>query len=295
LALQLTDALAKYVNIDGNCILTFPGSDTGLETLCRAYLEPGDTVVALCPTYENLFVYVAQTGAQLIKLNLPPPFTIDFKTIENTIVEIGVVKALYLVSPNNPCGYVIPTECIKSLAERFPDTMIIVDEAYVEFADIPSTATLVESFPNIVVFRTFSKGFGLAGLRLGYMCASLPVINTVNKIRNGKNITMIAQRLGMHALRNIGNINAWIDEVKRSRNYFESWCIANNILHYPSQGNFVLIEVRSPNELCSRLKAQGIYVRSRHAMLPGCVRVTIGSKKDVDRLISAIDSMRELL
>jgi len=295
LALELTDELSRFTGVDPNLILTFPGSDVGLETLCRAYLEPGDTVLALTPTYENFFVYVLQTGAKLDKMDIAPPFAPDVAAIAARIEALGPAKAAYIARPNNPCGYMVSRDAIETLAARFPDTMIIVDEAYIEFADDPSCASLVERLPNIVVARTFSKAFGMAGLRLGYFCASLEVVNTVNKIRNGKNISMFAQRLGLHALRNYGRIAAWIADVKSSRARFGEWCRQNNLTCYPSHGNFVLFKVGRPNEVGSAQKDEGIYVRNRNAMLPGCVRATMGSREHVERLIASLNRMREYL
>ena len=295
LALDLTDALESFVGIDGNHILTFPGSDVGLETLCRAYLQPNDVVVAICPTYENFFVYANQTGANLIKLDLDVPYVIDHKYIEENILLFSSAKLVYLVSPNNPCGYVIDRDIVKKLAEMLPETLFVVDEAYIEFSDTPSISLLVEEVSNVVVFRTFSKAFGMAGVRLGYMCSSLDIINVVNKIRNGKNISMIAQRLGLYALSNFEKIQTWIDDVKYSRNRLQKWFLDKGVKSYPSQGNFILFEVSHPSELCSRLKANGIYVRNRNSVIPKCVRVTIGSKAHVDRLIKVIETMPELL
>lgn len=295
LAIELTDELSKFTGIDGNLILTFPGSDVGLETLCRAYLESGDKVLALCPNYENFFVYVLQTGAKLEKLDIAPPFVPDMGAIAAHIEALGSVKIAYIARPNNPCGYMVGRDAIEGLATSFPDTMIIVDEAYIEFADEPSCCELVERFQNIVVVRTFSKAFGLAGLRLGYFCASLEVVNTVNKIRNGKNISMLSQRLGLHGLRNYDRITDWIAEVKASRIRFSEWCMFNGVKFYPSQGNFVLFKIGRPNELCSELKAEGIYVRNRNTILEGCVRATMGSRKHCERLINALSRMREYL
>jgi histidinol-phosphate aminotransferase len=295
LSLKLTDALSEYVGIDSNNILTFPGSDVGLEYLCRAYLEPEDVVLTLSPTYENYFVYVLQVGASLVKIELEKPFIPDLTIIESRINSIGTVKMVYLVSPNNPCGYILPHDELKNLAKKFPETMFVIDEAYIEFTDTESFSILIKSFSNIVVFRTFSKGFGIAGVRLGYMCAPLTIINNVNKIRNGKNVSMIAQRLGICALENINKIKEWLQEVRESREEFQVWCADNNIKYYPSHGNFVLFEVSQPNEICSKLKSLGIYIRNRNKILPGSVRVTIGSKAQVAYFIDALESMTELL
>ena len=295
LALNLTDALSVFVSVSSNNILTFPGSDVGLETLCRTYLNPKDVVVALCPTYENFFVYVTQMGAELRKFQLDGPFEIDDHQIISDLESIGNVRMFYLATPNNPCGYTVPMKFIRMLAEQFPQTIFVVDEAYIEFSDSDSAAPLVTRFSNIVVFRTFSKAFGMAGLRLGYMCASLDIINNVNKIRNGKNVSMIAQRLGLCAIENFNLVDEWIQKIIISRIKFQKWCKTQNIDFYPSQGNFVLFRVSRPNELCSELKAQGIYVRNRDSIISGCVRVTIGTENQVARLISALEKMRNLL
>lgn len=135
----------------------------------------------------------------------------------------------------------------------------------------------------------------MAGLRLGYMCAPLDIIGNVNKIRYGKNISMIAQKLGLSALKNFEHVDSWIQKVIKSRTKFEEWCFANSITFYPSQGNFVLFRVSRPSALCSELKAQGIYVRNRGSIVSGCVRVTIGAEPQLSRLIGALEKMRKFL
>lgn len=295
LALELTDALSNFVGVDANKILTFPGSDVGLETLCRTYLNPEDTVVAICPTYENFFVYAQQTGAELVKLTLDAPFIVSERQLVNDLSDVGAFKMVYLASPNNPCGYTLPLQTIKTVADSFPNSLIVIDEAYVEFSGSGSAAILVEEHSNVVVMRTFSKAFGMAGLRLGYLCAPLEVINNVNKIRNGKNVSMIAQRLGLCALKNYHHIDSWIQRVVACRSQFEEWCTSQKLVFYPSEGNFVLFKVSRPADLCSELKARGIYVRNRDAVVPGCVRVTLGSQAHFLKLVGALEALRNLL
>ena len=295
LSIKLSNELSKYLNIDSNFILTFPGSDVGLETLCRAYLDYDDTVASLSPTYENFFVYCLQTGAELKKIEIEKPFLIDEVQILRSLEEIKNLKMVYLVNPNNPCGYLISKDFITTLASSLPNTILVVDEAYIEFADCDSSVKLIEDHNNIVIFRTFSKGFGLAGMRLGYMCAPLEIINMVNKIRNGKNVSMLAQRMGIFALQNIKLVMSWLDEVKDARDFFQKWCQENKIEYYPSQGNFVLFEVKNPSEVTSKLKSVGIFIRNRDSILPGCIRITIGSKDQVKRLIRSLESMSTML
>ena len=295
LALDITDALSDFLGVDPNLILTFPGSDVALETLCRAYLNPDDLVVALCPTYENFFVYASQTGAVLKKLVLDKPFDFNREAVFTDLVAFGDIKMVYLVNPNNPCGYLISSDDIYYLADRFPSTIFVIDEAYIEFASGVSSVSGLDRFCNIVILRTFSKAFGMAGVRLGYMCAPKEIILTVNKIRNGKNVSMIAQKLGIFALKNINLIYDWITEVQESRAIFEKWCGENNVVFYRSEGNFILFEAREPISLCSELKARGIYIRNRHAIIPNCVRVTLGSKSNTYRLIAELEALNGVL
>lgn len=295
LSIELTDKLSSYLNISDANILTFPGSDVGLETLCRAYLDHDDTAIAICPTYENFFVYVTQCSAKLEKINLEPPFIFDIELIDQKIRSTVSPKIVYIVSPNNPCGYYVEQGLISSLAERYQKTLFVIDEAYIEFSDSESCVNLISDLPNIVVARTFSKAFGLAGIRIGYLCASLPVVDAINKIRNGKNVSMIAQRLALYALNNIGKIESWVSDVKLARSVFESWCLDNKIKCYPSHGNFILFHCRKPNELCSELKANGVYVRNRNSLIEGCVRITIGNTQQTMKVINLLSNLSYLL
>ena len=295
LSIELNNKLAEYLSFDKNNILTFPGSDVGLETLCRAFLDDRDSASCLYPTYENFFVFVLQTGASLKKVEIDKPLIPDENKILNHLCSSKNLKLVYLVNPNNPCGYLLSEEFIRELCKRLPDSIIVVDEAYIEFSDYKSSVTLINEFENLVVFRTFSKAFGMAGLRLGYMCASDEIINAVSKIRNGKNISMISQRLGICALNNISLINDWINEVKKARTDFQDWCIANNLTFYKSNGNFVTFEVSSPKEVCKYLKLKDIYIRNRDSILSNCIRVTIGSRENVQKLISELESIKELV
>ena len=294
LAIDLTDELAKYVRLDPTSILVFPGSDVGLETLCRTYLDPEDHAAAICPTYENFFVYVQQTGAALHPIDIPKPFAFDVDALIGQCAALPSLKCIYVASPNNPCGYLVGLDAVARIAARFPDALVVVDEAYIEFAASASACAIIPSHPNLVVARTFSKAFGLAGMRLGYLCAAPAILNNVNKIRNGKNVSMIAQKLGTYALRNRSKVDEWIAEVRAARDLFETWLRARGWVHYPSHGNFVMFEVRNPPDVCSRLKARGIYLRNRHAQVPGCIRTAIGSRSHVARLISELESLGDL-
>jgi histidinol-phosphate aminotransferase len=295
LALQLTDALSDFLSVEPSSILSFPGSDVALEVLCRAYLGPGDCCVVIVPSYENFFVYALQTGARLHRFVTPPPFVFDRVGFARELARVDSAKVVYLVRPNNPCGYVVGLHDVEGLARQFQSTLFVVDEAYIEFSESRSCVGLVGDLPNLVVSRTFSKAFGMAGLRLGYLCAHPDILEVVNKIRNGKNVSMLAQWVGVYALRHRYRVEGWVEEVRRGRELFYSWCSAQKVEAYRSEGNFVLMKVRRPVELCSALKAEGVFIRNRSESIPGCVRVTIGSAAHVRRLIGVLSRNSSLL
>lgn len=292
LATKLGSKLAEFINVPVANILTFPGSDVALENVCRAYLSVGDVVSILCPTYENFFVFAAQTGAELSFVTLEQPFDLDWEWLETELLIKRSPKAVYLVNPNNPTGIILHREKLIELISSYPSTLFIIDEAYIEFSVEQSLCSIVQETKNLVVTRTFSKCFGLAGVRLGYMVASLSIIQTINKIRNGKNVTMIAQNLGIVALDNLKYFNTWVNEVRSAKAIFESWCVQHGIKYFPSHGNFVLFCVNNVADVCSKLRADGVYVRDRDRILSGAIRVTVGSKQDIKLLINALDRAR---
>ncbi|MDA9897370.1 histidinol-phosphate aminotransferase family protein [Alphaproteobacteria bacterium] len=289
LSIKLNAKLADFLDVSAANILTFPGSDVALENVCRAYLGIGDKVSILCPTYENFFVFAAQTGAVLSFVNLNEPFEIDWQWLEAKLLIKQKPKVVYLVNPNNPTGIILNRSKLIKLINSYPETLFIIDEAYIEFTNEQSLCSLAQEIDNLVVTRTFSKCFGMAGVRLGYMVANLSIIQTVNKIRNGKSITMIAQNLGIVALENLRYFDLWVNEVRFAKEIFESWCAKNKIKYFPSHGNFVMFCVNNVNDICSKLRADGVYVRDRGKIVSGAIRVTIGSIKDTELLIKALD------
>jgi len=294
LAIELTESLSKKISISPNYILTFPGSDVALETLCKCYFNYDDNVLVLSPTYENFFVYVNSVGAKLDYFLFDDVSTERIDQLKNYISNHHNLKAIYITRPNNPLGYVISYSDIEDLCALFPKVIFIIDEAYIEFANDVSCVNLVNNHNNIVVTRTFSKAYGMAGLRIGYIVGSLHIINTLNKIRNGKNLSMISQRMACFALENYHQVQLWIDQVIEARNYFQNWCDTNNIEYFQSNGNFVTFFVKNPIKLCSDLKAEGILIRNRNKVLSGYVRATMGSKNHIEKLISSLKQTLEI-
>jgi len=136
-AIALTKALAEWLRVSAFNVLTFPGSDVALETLCRTYLSPGDRVLIPTPTYENFFPFAAACGAQLQFVTLPKPYAFDAAALIRDLPRPP--KMVYLVSPNNPCGYAVAREDVRAICAAFPQSLIILDQAYVELAEVIAT------------------------------------------------------------------------------------------------------------------------------------------------------------
>lgn len=271
---DLTATLADFLLVSEMNILTFPGSDVALETLCRTYLSAGDKVVVLTPTYEHVFVYIACMGAEVLPLPLQKPFQFELAAVVE-FLHTTKAKALYLVRPNNPCGYMIDAADIVQLCQQFPELLVIADEAYIEFADQPSLVNTVLQLPNLVVLRTFSKAFALAGVRIGYMVAHHQVLQYVSRLRNGKNIAMLGQLLAIEALKQRELLQQHLVEVRAARQWLCARFADHGITYFSSQGNFVLFELDNPRQIVAELKVQGVYVRDRSGAIARCVRVTI--------------------
>ena len=275
-AIALTKALAEWLRVSAFNVLTFPGSDVALETLCRTYLSPGDRVLIPTPTYENFFPFAAACGAQLQFVTLPKPYAFDAAALIRDLPRPP--KVVYLVSPNNPCGYAVAREDVRAICVAFPQSLIILDQAYVEFAPALNCAELVTEYDNLAVTRTFSKAFSLAGLRLGYVVAGRPVLRNIAKIRNGKNVSMLAQELGLEMLRNRAELEHWIAEVIATREWLSGQMARLQLQFYPSSANFILFEVPDPTYFMAEFKRHGVYVRDKSRAAPGCLRVTVSTR-----------------
>ena len=290
-AIDLTRAIARHTRVPDGSILTFPGSDVALETLCRTILSEDDRLLMPVPNYDNFRVYAESAGCAVIPWPVDRPFRFNAPQFRQDLKGEGAT-AVYIANPNNPCGYAIPRVEITALCLEFPHVAVIVDEAYIDFCPEHSCATDVTEYENLVVSRTFSKAFGLAGLRLGFLVSALPNIRNLQKLRNGKNISRLAQELGKLMLENYDYVRQSVAKVEAAREYLAVQLAGHGATVFPSAANFLLIELKSAKEVAAGLKRYGIYVRDRSGMIPDCIRISITDMGDAQRLVQALDSYR---
>jgi histidinol-phosphate aminotransferase len=268
------------------------GSDECIDLLYRAFCEPGrDNVIINPPTYGMYEVSANIQGVELRSANLLENFQLDLEKIES-LIDINT-KIIWICSPNNPTGNSIYFQDIETILNNF-DGIVVVDEAYINFARQKSLITLLNEYPNLVVMQTLSKAWGLAGLRVGMAFASKEIIQILMKIKPPYNISEPVQDLALKALDNVETVNAMIKELVSQREWLENE-LPNvpAVIHvYPSDANFLLIKVKDATSMYQHLVANKIVVRDRSKVVlcENALRITVGTEKENQLLVQAMKS-----
>ena len=283
---RLIELLAEYASVDTDQLQYFGGSDEGLDYIARTFLSPDDLVISLSPNYDHFRVYVEACGASYVEKFYDAPFSPSISNLLNASLS---PKLIYLSNPNNPTGTLLSQENIGAIAFRFPESLIVVDEAYYEFAG-ESAVPLLSSYPNIVVSRTFSKAFGLAGLRFGYLLANRDILNSINRIRNPKNINIFAQVAAVAALEDIGSMRRYVNEVECNKIEIVRWLKKELKVVRGGSANFIMVQCHEPCEFVNSMLHSGVIVRDRSSMplLEGYIRITIGGDESHSNLCNAL-------
>jgi histidinol-phosphate aminotransferase len=199
-------------------------------------------------------------------------------------------RLIYLSNPNNPLGCLLPQKTIESICEqaREVSALVVIDEAYFEFAR-ESSAALISRFANLAVIRTFSKAFGLAGLRIGYLIADSGIIQTVERVINPKSLTTFARVAAETALAQRHEMRAYVDEVIFQRGRLLSWLREREVECFDSHANFILIKVADPAGMVRWFEVRGVLLRDRSAHLKNTVRITIGGAQSMERTLCLLE------
>lgn len=295
LQLDLKDALSKIKGVPIENTFLGNGSDEAIDLLFRAFCNPGkDNVIILPPTYGMYEVSANINDVEVRKVNLLPNFQLDLEGIAEAIDEN--TKLIFICSPNNPTGNSIVRTDIETVLANFKG-LVIIDEAYINFAKQRTFIQELTEYPHLVILQTFSKAWGLAGLRLGMAFASSIVIDILNKVKAPYNISQSTQDLAMAALENVGQVNEWIRVTVAERELLSVKLPELPMVRkvYPSDANFILIEVADAAATYTALVDQGIIIRDRSkvTLCEGCLRITIGTQKENEILLSALKSLKQ--
>ena len=282
----LKSKLSDYVSLPVDFIEVYNGSDDALKDIITVFVDRETHVLSYQPSYTQVNTFITTNTENYMKVNIKNPLgehEYDFNYCK-------VANVVYLVNPNNPTGKLLAVDDIEKLLKTYPDTLFIVDEAYYEFAK-QSCSHLVVSHKNLIVTRTFSKAFGLASVRLGYCMGHPDTLSHLRKIRNGKAVNSLAQLCGIAALDDLDYLDSRIDEMNDAKKFF-----VDNLPHeyyaVDSQTNFVLLKTPDSKKLLNKMKDNKILIRDRSSFdnLENCVRITIGSKKQIIRVLDVINA-----
>lgn len=266
------------------------GSDEAIDLLFRVFCEPGsDNVIILPPTYGMYEVCAAMNNVELKKIPLTHQFQLNLDAIEESIDSH--TKIIFVCSPNNPTGNSINRNDIELLLNNF-DGLVVIDEAYINYAKQKSFISELTEYPNLVVMQTFSKAWGLAGLRLGMAFAGLPIINYLNKVKYPYNINLSTQQLALEALEGIVRVNNWVKATVEQRGWLTEKLAALSFTEtvYPSDANFILVKMKDAVAVYNYLAAKGIIVRDRSNVIlcDDCLRITVGTPEENQQLINEL-------
>ncbi len=282
--------LSKIKGIAPEHIFLGNGSDECIDILFRCFCEPGKDNIIICPpTYGMYEVSANINDVEIRKAPLLPDFQLDLVHLEN--LADANTKIIWLCSPNNPTGNSLNRTDIEMVLNNFHG-IVVVDEAYINFAQQKSFVQELVEYPNLVVLQTLSKAWGLAGLRLGMAFASQSIVELMNKVKPPYNINQATQELVLKALEEVGQVNDMIKMLVDMRGalaeVFESMPTVEKV--YPSDANFILVKIKDARKIYDFLLTKGIVLRDRSnvALCEDCLRITIGSEKENTALVDAM-------
>lgn len=290
---QLLELLSDYVELPIENIQYFGSSDALHEYISKVFISVGDPVMILGPSYDNFRLTCQANGAEVYFSNYSDSFEFIAEKFESDI-QLKEPAVVYICNPNNPTGNLHSIIYIEYLLNEFPDTLFLIDEAYFEFSG-SSVKNLVLKYDNILISRTMSKAFGIANFRVGYLLASKDNIQFINKIRNPKNLSTIAQVAAIAALSDLDYMKNYVEEVRLSKDFFINE-ISKKIQHvslFPSSGNFVLLKFPTrdeKNEIINYLSENNIFVRdtTQSQSVMNCFRITIGTREQMNYVLNIL-------
>lgn len=287
--------VATMNGIDRSEIFIGNGSDEAIDLLFRIFCRPGlDNVIICPPTYGMYEVSAAINDVEVRRANLTGEFQLDLEGVSQLIDEN--TKLVFVCSPNNPTGNCISRETILDLTKSFRG-IVVVDEAYIHFSDTPSLVPEIAGIPNLVVLQTFSKAWGLAGLRIGLAFANNEIVEYFNKLKPPYNVSRAAQELLLSALDDNSKLDDTVRKAVEEREQLKRLLGDLSFVKtvYPSDANFLLIRCEKPVETRAFLLDRKIIVRdrSRVELCEGCLRITVGTPEENKALINALREYEE--
>lgn len=283
--------VAEIKGISADSLFIGNGSDEAIDLVYRVFCVPGaSNAVSIAPSYGMYEVAAAMNDIEFRKVQLRPDFSMDTEAMLSA--ADSKTRLMFICSPNNPTGNSFPVEQIEDILERFGG-VVVLDEAYIDFSVRPSLTSLVKRYPNLIVLQTLSKAWGMAGLRIGLAIADPAVIALMSKVKYPYNINVLAQKMALMKLDEAAKDKAVAEIVgQRFRLEKELRKCPEVKGIYSSDANFLMVRFENPDEVYERLLAGGVIVRNRSKVsgCEGCLRITVGTPVENDRLLRLLSS-----
>lgn len=290
---ELKQKISALKTISAENIFLGNGSDEPIDLLIRAFCEPGtDNIVTINPTYGMYQVSADINNVEVIKVSLSDDFELNAEEVLQATTKN--TKLIFLCSPNNPSGNSLNKEAVLKVIQNFYG-LVVLDEAYIDFAPKKSLLPELEQHPNLVVLQTFSKAWGMAGIRLGMAFASNEIIKVLTKIKYPYNLNILTQQKALDLLYQKEQVDKWVelllDERGKMAEQLKQFPFVTKI--YPSDANFLLVKMHDAPGIYKKLAEQGIIVRNRSKihLCDNSLRITIGSPAENETLLNALNNL----
>jgi histidinol-phosphate aminotransferase len=287
--------VARFLGVDPAQILLTNGVDEAIHLLCSTYLEAEDEALIVVPTFAMYAIFALAEGARVTEILAGENFTFPEKTLLAKLRPR--TRLIAIANPNNPTGAAISSDVLLRIADAASQAAVLIDEAYFEFHG----ETLLDrtaQMSNLFVARTFSKAYGLAGLRIGILAGNAQQMTMIRRVASPYNVNAAALAVLPDALTDQRYVEQYAADVRRNRAQLELELGNLGLTYWPSRANFVLVRIGTKHaEFVQVLRRRGILVRSRHSDpgCEGCVRITVGSEEHTNTLIDALRSVVEEL
>ena len=290
LAQKLREKYSQFAGVPAKKILVGNGSDEIIWLLLLAFVESNEEVLTFAPTFSMYRVFAELLGLRVREVALEKDFSLDAEKFRKNIS--AKTKLIFLCSPNNPTGQILPLADIEKILRT--KKIVVVDEAYIEFAPEKSAAKLLKKYPNLIVLRTFSKAWGLAGLRVGCGLMDPAAIAVLAKVRAPYSVDALSQKLALDALKNSAKMKTTVKKILAEKEKLTAKLWSLGLTVFPSDANFVLVQFPpqiSATAIYKKLVRNfGLVVRdfSSKKLLENCVRITVGTPAENGKLLDAL-------
>src|SRR5258708_3178271 len=284
--------VADFLGLRPEQVLLTNGADEGIDLLCRAFLEPDDEVIVVLPAFAMYKVFAQASGAKVIGVPAGDDFAFPLDAVLAAINPR--TRILVITNPNTPTGVITDRADIVKILGAAPDAAVLVDEAYFDFSG-ETVADQVGKIPNLLIARTFSKAYGLAGLRLRILAGAAQQVADLRRLCPPFNVNAFALDCLAEALADQQFVAAYVDQVRKSREWLRQELELLGLKCWPSHTNFLLVRFGdSKSAMLTALRARGIALRDRPDCA-GCVRIAIGTQAEMEFLISELKQVMQEL